>query len=132
MLHGVLPRLTQPPRTPTERRYAIERRAATITPPMSRFLWDLRYQDATEIRGFFAPGEGGGIPGGTEGPFVVPGRVVVELEHGDHRVRRQFDAALDSAIRDVVDLSIRGGGKHARERLGFDAAPGKVRCIPVR
>jgi photosystem II stability/assembly factor-like uncharacterized protein len=65
---------------------------------MNRFQWDLRYPDATEVRGFYVPVPAGGLPDEVSGPVVVPGTYGVELSYGGQEVRQSFAVSLDPGI----------------------------------
>ena len=65
---------------------------------MNRFQWDLRYPDATEVRGFYVPVPAGGLPDDVSGPVVVPGMYGVALSYAGKKVRQSFQVALDPRI----------------------------------
>ncbi len=102
------------PDNPVLRRAIMLQRATAVRPGMNRFLWDLRYPDATEVRGFYEPAAAGGLPDSVEGPVVTPGRYVAVLQYGDRTLQRPFTVALDprihvsaAALRARLELGLR-------------------------
>jgi photosystem II stability/assembly factor-like uncharacterized protein len=83
---------------PTHRKLAAEQKLTGIEPGMNRFQWNLRYPDATEVKGFEPPIAAGGLPDEVDGPEVTPGRYRVALRYGAHEMAEPFDVALDPRI----------------------------------
>ena len=69
-----------------------------ITPGMNSFQWDLRYPNATEVKGFHSPAAAGGLGASAEGPRVTPGKYFVVLDYGGRKLRQGFKVALDPRI----------------------------------
>ena len=83
------------------RRFDLHRsgkKAATIVPGMNRFQWDLQYEPATEVKGYYLPIAAGGYEDGVDGPTVVPGKYTVALDYGGTRSTAAFDVELDPRI----------------------------------
>jgi photosystem II stability/assembly factor-like uncharacterized protein len=59
---------------------------------MNRFVWDLRYTDATTVPGALLWG------GTTRGPVVVPGTYTVQLIAAKDTLRQAFDVKLDPRV----------------------------------
>ncbi len=75
---------------------------------VNRFVWNLRYPDATEVTGFKPPIAAGGLPDTVEGPIVTPGRYAVVLTDGGSTVTKPFDVALDPRLHaTAADLEAR-------------------------
>jgi photosystem II stability/assembly factor-like uncharacterized protein len=81
----------------TQRRAELER--ASIEPGANRFIWDLRYPDATEVTGFNVPIAAGGEEDAVSGPVVLPGTYRVTLNYGGTTSQATFNVALDPRIR---------------------------------
>jgi len=86
-------------RTPAERKAAAVRKLTAVEPGANRFQWDLRYPDATEVKGFHTPVPAGGLPDDVNGPVVAPGRYRVTLEYGGTKLTQAFEVGLDPRIR---------------------------------
>ena len=84
--------------SPTARKRLAEQRLTAIEPGMNRFQWNLRYPDATEVKGFEPPIAAGGLPDDVDGPVVAPGSYRVVLTYGGREMAQQFDIALDPRI----------------------------------
>jgi len=94
--------------TPAERRQAAEERLTAVTPGMNSLLWNLRYPDATEVKGFYPPAAAGGLPDEVDGPVVVPGTYHVVLDYGGHKTERSFTVSLDPRLHaTAADLAAR-------------------------
>ncbi|MDE2196024.1 MAG: glycosyl hydrolase [Gammaproteobacteria bacterium] len=89
--------------TPTQEKQAAEEKLTAITPGMNRFQWNLRYPDATEVRGFQPPIAAGGLTDEVEGPVVVPGTYSVVLDYGGQISKQAFDVALDPRLHAAPD-----------------------------
>jgi photosystem II stability/assembly factor-like uncharacterized protein len=74
-----------------------------IEPGMNAFRWNLRYPDATEVKGFYVPGGGGGYSQDVTGPAVVPGTYRVILDYGGSATQQPFEVALDPRIKATQD-----------------------------
>ncbi|MDE2306492.1 MAG: hypothetical protein KGL34_13085, partial [Gammaproteobacteria bacterium] len=85
-------------RTPLEAKAAGDLKLTAISPGMNSLLWDLRYEDATEVKGFWPPEPTDGTFGDARGPLVNPGRYTVVLDYGGHSIRRTFQVALDPRL----------------------------------
>ncbi|HLW74100.1 MAG TPA: glycosyl hydrolase [Gammaproteobacteria bacterium] len=83
---------------PSERKRYQEEKLTAVTPGMNRFEWNLRYPDATEVKGFETPVAAGGLEDGVDGPEVVPGRYRVTLDYGGKSQQQDFDVALDPRL----------------------------------
>jgi hypothetical protein len=84
--------------TPGQLKAAGEEKATAITPGFNRFQWDLRYPDATEVKGFWVPIAAGGLEDSVEGPLVLPGTYTVVLDYDGQKSRRSFQVALDPRL----------------------------------
>ncbi|MDE2270679.1 MAG: exo-alpha-sialidase [Xanthomonadaceae bacterium] len=94
--------------SPAARKARAERRLTAIEPGMNRFQWNLRYPDATEVKGFYVPVAAGGLPDEVSGPVVVPGTYRVTLDYGGKKISQDFTVALDPRIKaDPSDLAAR-------------------------
>ncbi|HEY9084427.1 MAG TPA: hypothetical protein VIN40_00590 [Candidatus Tyrphobacter sp.] len=76
---------------------------AGINSGMNRFLWNLRYPDATEVHGFHPPVAAGGLDDSVNGPVVVPGTYDVVLDYGGTKVRQSFAVSLDPRLHPAPD-----------------------------
>ncbi|MGC1936452.1 MAG: hypothetical protein WA681_15660, partial [Candidatus Acidiferrales bacterium] len=65
---------------------------------MNSFHWNLRYPDATEVKGFEPPVAAGGLDDTVDGPTVVPGTYSVVLDFGGQQTKADFTAALDPRL----------------------------------
>jgi len=75
---------------------------------VNRFVWNLRYPDATEVTGFKPPIAAGGLPDTVDGPIVTPGRYAVVLTAGGSTITKPFDVALDPRLHATAeDLAAR-------------------------
>jgi hypothetical protein len=122
-------------------------KATAIEPGMNAFRWNLRYPDATDVKGFYTINSGG-ITNDVSGPVVVPGTYRVMLDYGGTRTQQQFEVALDPRIKsnaadlnarfallmqihrtlDQLDRSI-NQAIAARNRLAASAQPGSASTI---
>jgi photosystem II stability/assembly factor-like uncharacterized protein len=84
--------------TPAERKAAAQKRLTAIEPGMNSFQWDLRYTEATEVKGFHVPIAAGGLTDEVDGPVVTPGSYRVELDYGGKTMETSFDVALDPRL----------------------------------
>ncbi len=84
--------------TPSQAKRAAEARLTAAEPGMNRLRWDLRYPDATEVKGFQAPIAAGGLDDTVAGPTVVPGRYTVVLDYGGHESSATFEVQLDPRL----------------------------------
>ncbi|HEY7789121.1 MAG TPA: hypothetical protein VIC33_01290, partial [Vicinamibacterales bacterium] len=71
------------------------RRPEPLHPGMNRFLWDLRYPTATEVKGIFNSGFSASVP---VGPEVVPGTYDVVLTYNETRSKQSFQVTLDPRL----------------------------------
>ena len=77
-----------------------ERELTAIKPGMNRFQWDLRYPDATNVKGFVGTVAADTVLSeSVAGPQVVPGIYRVTLDYGGVKTQREFTVALDPGIR---------------------------------
>jgi hypothetical protein len=82
-------------------------KATAIEPGMNAFRWNLRYPDATDVKGFYTINSGG-ITNDVSGPVVVPGAYRVTLDYGGTQTQQQFEVALDPRIKsNAADLNAR-------------------------
>ncbi|HZC38893.1 MAG TPA: hypothetical protein VE221_09510, partial [Sphingomicrobium sp.] len=85
-----------------------QHKATAIDPGMNAFRWNLRYPDATEVKGFYTPIAAGGYANDVSGPTVVPGTYRVMLDYGGHVTQQPFEVALDPRINTTqADLDAR-------------------------
>lgn len=83
---------------------ARERRQLTgARPGMNKFQWDLRYDDATEVRNFWVPIAAGGLEDSVAGPTVLPGQYTVTLEYGTQRLQEPLVVKLDPRLHPAPD-----------------------------
>jgi photosystem II stability/assembly factor-like uncharacterized protein len=94
--------------TPAQRKqYALDQ-LTTVSGGMNRFQWDLRYDDATEVRGFYVPVAAGGLPDEVVGPVVIPGTYRVVLDYGGQKLEQPLQVALDPRLHPAPDaLAVR-------------------------
>ncbi len=85
-------------KTPAEQRAEAQKRLTAIVPGTNRFQWDLRYSEATEVKGFHVPVAAGGLTDEVDGPVVVPGTYRVALDYGGKVETRSFEVALDPRL----------------------------------
>jgi hypothetical protein len=79
-----------------------------IEPGMNAFRWNLRYPDATEVKGFYTPIAAGGLSNDVTGPVVPLGTYRVILDYGGNRTQRNFQVAVDPRIKATpADLDAR-------------------------
>jgi photosystem II stability/assembly factor-like uncharacterized protein len=76
-----------------------QERLTAIEPGMNRFQWDLRYPDATDVKGFEVPVAAGGLNDDVSGPLVTPGRYTVVLNYDGRTSSESFDVTLDPRLR---------------------------------
>jgi photosystem II stability/assembly factor-like uncharacterized protein len=100
---AVKPKGAEEELAPTERRLKAEQDRTAIAPGMNRFQWNLRYPDATEVKGFEPPIAAGGLPDEVDGPLVTPGSYRVTLVYGTQRLQQSFDVTLDPRLRATPD-----------------------------
>jgi photosystem II stability/assembly factor-like uncharacterized protein len=89
--------------TPAQAKEYANDNLTAAAPGMNRFQWDLRYPDATEVRGFYVPGPAGGLPDEVSGPVVVPGTYGVVLSYAGQTVRQSFEVSIDPRIQVAPD-----------------------------
>ncbi len=65
---------------------------------VNRFVWNLRYPDATEVTGFKPPIAAGGLPDTVDGPIVTPGHYTVVLTADGSTITKPFDVTLDPRL----------------------------------
>jgi hypothetical protein len=92
-----------PQKSTTELKKEAEERLTGIEPGMNRFQWDLRYPDATEVKGFQAPLAAGGLNNTVAGPVVTPGIYEVVLDYGGQKSRQNLEIGLDPRIHVPAD-----------------------------
>jgi len=80
-----------------------EEKLTAIEPGMNSFQWNLRYPNATEVNGFYAPIAAGGLDNTTQGPQVVPGTYSVVLDYGGKKSQQSFEVGLDPRIHIAAD-----------------------------
>jgi hypothetical protein len=138
--------------SPAQLKAAAEYAAAGISPGMNRFQWDLRYPDATDVKGFYVPSAAGGENDFAMGPQVVPGSYRVTFRYGNRSYTQPFTVklgpnlhpaagalarrfALQMQIRDTLDamdravnnaLAARNGASDAARKAAFDRAIDKL------
>jgi photosystem II stability/assembly factor-like uncharacterized protein len=84
--------------TPAEAKAQADEKLTAITGGFNRFQWDLRYPEATEVKGFETPIAAGGLEDSAQGPVVIPGRYAVVLDYGGRKSQRSFQVALDPRL----------------------------------
>jgi photosystem II stability/assembly factor-like uncharacterized protein len=84
--------------TPQQRRQRAEERLTAIQAGMNKFQWDLRYPDATEVKGFYPPVAAGGLPDEVEGPVITPGSYQVVLDYGGQKTQQSFQVSADPRL----------------------------------
>jgi photosystem II stability/assembly factor-like uncharacterized protein len=84
--------------SPAEQKKEEEEKLTAIEPGMNRFQWNLRYADATEVKGFQPPIAAGGLDDTVEGPVVVPGTYTVVLDYGGKKTQQDFALGLDPRL----------------------------------
>ncbi len=90
-------------KTPEEQKKEQEEKVRSIEPGMNRFQWNLRYEDATDVKGFQAPIAAGGLDDTVDGPVVVPGTYTVSLDYGGQKTEQNFQVALDPRLHASAD-----------------------------
>jgi len=85
-------------KTPEEQKKEQEEKLTAIEPGMNLFQWNLRYADATDVKGFQAPIAAGGLDDTVDGPVVVPGTYTVTLDYGGLKTQQNFQVALDPRL----------------------------------
>ena len=70
-------------------------RQETAAPGMNRFQWDMRYPEATEVKGIFHSGFSASVP---VGPEVVPGTYRVTLRYGATTQTQPVEIELDPRL----------------------------------
>jgi len=72
-----------------------EERATAVKPGMDSFQWDLRYADATDVKGVYNSFFAAAIP---VGPEVLPGTYYVTLTYGGTTQKQSFVVKLDPTL----------------------------------
>ncbi|MGH9641872.1 MAG: WD40/YVTN/BNR-like repeat-containing protein, partial [Terriglobales bacterium] len=85
--------------TPEQQKMAREEKLTAIEPGLNRFQWNLRYSDATDVKGFQAPIAAGGLDDNVDGPVVVPGEYAVVLNYGGQKSQQHFKVVLDPRLK---------------------------------
>ncbi len=102
------PKEPQPEKKPSVQRAEHLARLTGIKPGMNSFQWDLRYTEATEVKGFEAPIAAGGLPDEVDGPVIVPGTYHVTLSYDGHSSTQSFEVKLDPRLKaSKADLAAR-------------------------
>jgi hypothetical protein len=133
---------------PADLKAKAREKATAIEPGMNAFQWNLRYPDATEVKGFYTPIAAGGLANDVSGPVVAPGTYRVMLDYGGRTMQQDFQVALDPRIKaDAADLHARlellmqihrtldrlnrtvNRAIDARDRLKASGKPGSARMI---
>ncbi|TAN24513.1 MAG: glycosyl hydrolase [Acidobacteria bacterium] len=92
------PKVNMATLSPSQRTALQQQRLTAITPGMNRFVWNLRYPDATEVKGFYVPAAAGGLDDSVEGPVVTPGAYTVTLNYAGQKISKPFTVKLDPRI----------------------------------
>ncbi|MDE2460901.1 MAG: hypothetical protein KGL98_06600, partial [Gammaproteobacteria bacterium] len=71
---------------------------AKLNAGMNRFLWNLRYPDATEVKGFYVPAAAGGENDTLDGPEVLPGTYYAVLDYKGTVEKQPFAVKLDPRL----------------------------------
>ena len=90
-------------KTPEQQKRDAEEKLTAIDPGMNSFQWNLRYPDATEVKGYYPPVAAGGLDDTVNGPLVVPGNYSVVLDYGGSQAKQNFHVALDPRIHATAD-----------------------------
>lgn len=111
--------------TPHQKQALAERKLTAIEPGMNRFQWNLRYPDATKVKGYYPPEAAGGLAPSAAGPHVLPGSYRVVLDYAGHKSAQTFKVALDPRIKasqaDVqASLDLQLEIHHALDKLDKD------------
>ncbi|MGH8361813.1 MAG: WD40/YVTN/BNR-like repeat-containing protein, partial [Gammaproteobacteria bacterium] len=69
-----------------------------LHPGVNRFQWDLRYPDATEVKGFHPPDVDAGYDDQLTGPEVLPGTYFAVLDYGGTLLKQPFTVRLDPRL----------------------------------
>ncbi|HKS67661.1 MAG TPA: hypothetical protein VJR26_10520 [Candidatus Acidoferrales bacterium] len=85
-------------KTPAQQKKDQEEKLTAVLPGMNRFQWNLRYPDATDVKGFQPPVAAGGLEDTVDGPEAVPGSYSVVLDYGGKKIQRNFEIALDPRL----------------------------------
>jgi len=88
----------QSQKTPEQLKKEQEEKLTGIEPGMNRFQWNLRYPDATEVKGFQPPVAAGGLDDTPEGPQVTPGTYTAVLDYNGQKTQQTFNVALDPRL----------------------------------
>jgi photosystem II stability/assembly factor-like uncharacterized protein len=72
-----------------------EEKLTAVEPGMNHFQWDLRYQDAVDVKGIFNSGFSASPPAG---PEVLPGDYYVTLTYGHTTEKQPFVVKLDPQL----------------------------------
>ncbi len=93
---------------------------ATVEAGMNMVVWDMREAPPVEVPpaadGGGGPGGGGRFGGATEGPLVLPGAYLVQLEAGDQVAQQEVVVRMDPRV--AVDMT----ALRARQSAARDAA----------
>ena len=89
--------------SPVQRKLEREEKLTAVMPGMNSFQWNLRYPDATEVKGFYPPVAAGGLENQVDGPQVVPGNYRVSLDYGGQVQEQGFSVALDPRLHPAAD-----------------------------
>ncbi|HEY7981594.1 MAG TPA: hypothetical protein VID19_08905 [Candidatus Eremiobacteraceae bacterium] len=117
---------TQDNWTPAEVKAYADGNLTAAAAGMNRFQWDLRYPEATEVRGFYVPVPAGGLPDVVSGPVVVPGTYGVTLSYAGQEVRQSFEVSLDPRIQAAPDALAARLDLGLRIHAALDALDTKV------
>ncbi|MGA9851800.1 MAG: glycosyl hydrolase [Gammaproteobacteria bacterium] len=75
-----------------------EKAPPKLQPGMNRFEWNLRYPNATEVKGFYVPAAAGGENDTLDGPEVVSGTYYAVLDYGGTGMKQPFVVKLDPRL----------------------------------
>ena len=89
--------------SPVQRKLEQEEKLTAVTPGMNRFQWNLRFGDATEVKGFYPPVAAGGLEDNVDGPQVTPGNYQVLLDYEGQVQAQNFGVALDPRLHPATD-----------------------------
>ncbi|HEY2473195.1 MAG TPA: hypothetical protein VGI19_00190 [Candidatus Cybelea sp.] len=112
--------------TPAEMQRRADFERTSIEPGPNRFLWDLRYPDATEVTGFNVPIAAGGEEDTVSGPVILPGMYRVTLSYGSSTSQAAFNVALDPRVHVDSDALAARFALEQRIRSTLDSLDRKI------
>src|SRR6185312_6532160 len=80
-----------------------DEKLTAVTAGFNHFQWDLRYPDATDVKGFQPPIAAGGLEDSVQGLTVVPCLYTVVVNYNGRKSQRAFQVALDPRLHPPPD-----------------------------